>query len=201
MRIFALVLVVFTLALGSPLSTGAATLTTNTTVTGDASILGTLSKGSGSFVIDHPLEPENKLLYHSFAEASYAMNMYDGTATFGPKGEAVVALPDYFEALNKNFRYQLKPIGVPMPRLYVEREVSDNRFVIGGGVPGGKVSWQVTGERRDPYILANPIVPEVGKGPDALVDEGEYLFPAGYQLRSSFMPLVEMFDRLFGFVL
>jgi len=38
----------------------------------------------------------------------------------------------------------------------------------------------VTGIRHDPYILANPIIPEVEKGPGQLVNRGEYLYPAGY---------------------
>src|SRR5262249_4874094 len=32
---------------------------------GDVSVSGTLSKAGGSFKIDHPLDPENKYLYHS----------------------------------------------------------------------------------------------------------------------------------------
>ena len=42
------------------------------------------------------------------------------------------------------------------------------------------VSWQVTGIRQDPYILANPVINEVEKGPDELVDKGEFLFE-GYK--------------------
>ncbi|NQV92954.1 hypothetical protein HQ403_00470, partial [Candidatus Kaiserbacteria bacterium] len=43
--------------------------------------------------------------------------------------------------------------------------------------PNTRVSWQVTGIRHDPYILANPIEVEVEKGPDQLVDKGEYVHP------------------------
>ena len=35
---------------------------------GDVEVLGNLSKGGGSFKIDHPLDPENKYLFHSFVE-------------------------------------------------------------------------------------------------------------------------------------
>jgi len=35
-----------------------------------------------------------------------------------------------------------------------------NQRKIAGGVPGGEVSWQITGVRRDPYAQANPLVPE-----------------------------------------
>jgi hypothetical protein len=38
------------------------------------------------------------------------------------------------------------------------------------------VSWQVTGIRHDPYILAHPIQVEVDKGPGQPVDKGDCLF-------------------------
>ena len=152
------------------------TFTTPVYITDSASISGALSKGSGTFVIDHPLDPENKLLYHSFVESPDVKNIYDGITTLDAHGEAVVALPEYFEALNTDFRYQVKAINKPAPNLYIKEEVQNNHFTISGGTPGTKVSWQVTGIRHDPYILANPIIPEVEKGPDALVEKGEYLF-------------------------
>ena len=84
---------------------------------------GAISKGSGTFVIDHPLDPKNKLLYHSFVESPDAKNLYDGVATLDSNGEAQIRLPGYFMALNKDFRYQMKPIGAPMPNLYVKDEI------------------------------------------------------------------------------
>src|SRR3989344_7301920 len=97
----------------------AVTFTKSSTVTGDASILGALSKGSGSFVIDHPLDAANKLLYHSFVESPDVKNIYDGVATLDAKGEATIELPDYFLALNQDFRYLGTAIGEPMPELYL----------------------------------------------------------------------------------
>jgi len=76
------------------------------TVSGNVVVTGTISKGSGSFVIDHPLDPENKLLYHSFVESPDVKNIYDGVITLDVNGEATVVLPSYFEALNTDFRYQ-----------------------------------------------------------------------------------------------
>lgn len=35
--------------------------------------------------------------------------------------------------------------------MYVEKEVADNSFTIAGGKAGTKVSWQVTGIRKDAY--------------------------------------------------
>lgn len=156
------------------------TFTKNASEAGNFSITGTISKGSGTFVIDHPLDPKNKLLYHSFVESPDAKNLYQGVVDFNASGEARVTLPTYFEALNKDFRYQLKPIGAPMPNLHVKSEIVNGSFLIGGGVPGARASWQVTGTRHDPYIVANPIVVEVEKGPDALVDRGEFIFAGAH---------------------
>ncbi|MEK7505592.1 MAG: hypothetical protein AAB597_01710 [Patescibacteria group bacterium] len=157
------------------------TFTTNTNASGNFSVVGAVSKGAGSFVIDHPLDPKNKLLYHSFLESPDVKNIYDGIATLDKNGEAVIKLPSYFEALNKDFRYQLKPIGVPIPNLHIKEEEKNNQFTIGGGVANGRVSWQVTGIRHDPYILANPIEVEVEKGGDTPVTKGQYVYPEGYQ--------------------
>ncbi len=144
------------------------------------SVAGDISKASGSFVIDHPLDPKNKLLYHSFVESPDVKNLYDGIVTLDSSGGATVRLPDYFDALNTDVRYQLKPVGSPMPNLHIKTEEKNNQFRIGGGVSGGRVSWQVTGNRHDPYIINNPIIPEVEKGPNQLVDKGEYLYPDAY---------------------
>ena len=139
-------------------------------------ITGTISKGSGSFVIDHPLDPANKLLYHSFVESPDVKNIYDGVVKLDEKGEAAVELPGYFESLNSDFRYQYTAISVAAPNLHIKEEITNNTFIIAGGPPNARVSWQVTGIRQDPYILANPIVTEVEKGPEELVDRGEYVW-------------------------
>jgi hypothetical protein len=159
-----------------PASAVGLTLTGNVRFLGNLAITGSLSKGSGTFVIDHPLDPANKLLFHSFVESPDVLNIYDGVVTLDQKGEATIELPSYYGALNRDSRYQYFPIGAAMPNLHVQSEVKNNRFVIGGGVPGGKVSWQVTGVRHDPYIVANPIIPEVEKGPGALMKKGECLY-------------------------
>jgi len=151
-------------------------ITVGTTIRGNLYITGSLSKGSGSFVIDHPRMPRTHLLYHSFVESPEVKNLYDGVATLDEYGEARIALPDYFEALNKDFRYQFFPHGEAMPNLYVKEEIKNNSFVIAGGTPGGEISWQVTGNRHDPYILENPIVNEVPKSADTEVNRGECLF-------------------------
>ena len=138
---------------------------------------GTLSKGGGTFKIDHPLDPENKYLYHSFVESPDMMNIYNGNVTLDGRGESRVEMPDWFEALNQDFRYQLTPLGAPGPNLYIAEEISGGRFMIAGGDPGAKVSWQVTGVRHDPVALASRMSVEVDKRSH---EAGKYLNPEAY---------------------
>ena len=49
----------------------------------------------------------NKYLSHSFVESPDMKNVYDGMVTLDNKGEAEIDLPDWFGALNKDYRYQL----------------------------------------------------------------------------------------------
>jgi hypothetical protein len=141
---------------------------------GDVTVFGNLSKEGGSFKIDHPLDPANKYLYHSFVESPDMKNIYDGVVTLDGNGEAVVVLPDWFDALNKDFRYQLTSIGAPGPNLYVSQEVSGNHFAIAGGKPGAKVSWQVTGTRQDAWANAHRIPVEEEKSAQ---ERGYYIAP------------------------
>jgi hypothetical protein len=143
---------------------------------GDVSIDGTLTKGSGSFKIDHPLDPANKYFYHSFVESPDMMNIYNGNAMLDNHGEAVIALPQWFEALNKEFRYQLTCLGGFAP-VYIAEEIRHNRFKIAGGKSGLKVSWQVTGIRRDPYADKHRIPVEQEKHG---FERGYYLHPDAY---------------------
>ena len=88
-------------------------------------IRGPLEKPGGSFKIDHPLDPANKYLYHSFVESPDMKNIYDGVLVLDANGEAEIDLPDWFGALNKDFRYQLTAIGAPGPNLYIVEEISE----------------------------------------------------------------------------
>ena len=143
---------------------------------GDVEVTGTLFKGAGAFRIDHPLDPENKYLSHSFVESPDMKNIYDGVAVFDEAGEAIVTLPDWFEALNGDFRYQLTPMGAAFVP-YIAEEIAGNQFKVGGGIPGRKVSWQVTGIRHDAFANAHRIQVEEPK-PDAAV--GTYLHPEAF---------------------
>ncbi|MBZ5566259.1 MAG: hypothetical protein LAN64_00255 [Acidobacteriia bacterium] len=146
---------------------------------GSANINGTLFaqnlsvSGTKNFKIDHPLDPANKYLYHASIESSEVMNLYTGTAVLDKHGEAWVTLAEWFEALNRDFRYQLTSIGRFMP-VYIAKEITGNRFKIAGGKPGAKVSWQVTGIRHDAYAEAHRMEVEVEK---VGRERGKYLYP------------------------
>ena len=145
-------------------------------INGNLSVTGSISKGSGTFKIDHPQDPENKYLIHSFVESPEMMNVYNGNITTDSNGMATVVLPDYFESNNKDFRYQLTAIN-QFAQCIIKEEVSNNSFVIQTNVPNVKVSWQVTGVRNDPYANQNRIKPVVDKTES---EKGLYLHPEVY---------------------
>jgi trimeric autotransporter adhesin len=140
---------------------------------GDVQVSGSLSKGGGSFKIDHPLDPANKYLYHSFVESPDMMNIYNGNAVTDGSGTATVTMPAWFEALNSDFRYQLTVIG-QFARAIVASEIANRSFVIKTDKPDVKVSWQVTGIRQDAWANAHRIQVEVDKAPQ---DQGHYIHP------------------------
>ena len=143
---------------------------------GDVNVVGNVSKSGGSFKIDHPQDPANRLLSHSFVESPDMMNVYNGNVVTDGRGEAVVELPAYFEALNRDFRYQLTVIG-EFAQAIVAREVEDNRFVIRTDKNLVKVSWQVTGIRKDAWADAHRIPVEEDKTEAA---RGTFLHPELY---------------------
>jgi hypothetical protein len=143
---------------------------------GDVQVSGTISAGVNQFKIDHPLDPENEYLYHVAIESPEMMNIYNGNVTTDENGGAVVTLPDYFEALNKDFRYQLTVIGT-FAQAIVAHEIKGNRFVIKTNAPNVKVSWQVTGIRQDAFANKNRIAVEEAK---PVVERGYYLHPEAF---------------------
>ncbi len=143
---------------------------------GNVNVTGSLSKGGGSFKIDHPLDPENQYLFHSFVESPDMMNVYNGNVVTDHTGYAIVELPDYFQALNTDFRYQLTVIGT-FAQAIVAEEIEDNVFVIATDQPDVKVSWQVTGIRDDAWARANRIEVEVPK-PEQ--ERGQFLHPEAF---------------------
>jgi hypothetical protein len=143
-------------------------------------VVGNLQAGGAkSFVIDHPFDPANKFLKHFAIESNEVLNMYRGTIQLNAYGEATVSLPNYFEAVNTNFSYHLTAIGSAAPSLFVKQEISNNQFVIAGGQPNQKISWQITAERNDKFMAANPAERnDEPMKPTHL--KGKYVHPAEY---------------------
>jgi hypothetical protein len=115
--------------------------------------------------------------------------------TLGPNGTAVIELPAYFGALNRDFRYQLTAIGAPGPNLYIAEEIAGNRFTIAGGAAGMKVSWQVTGIRQDAWAEAHRIPVEEDK---PATERGTYLTPKEHGQPESKGHNYERLQRLKG---
>lgn len=140
---------------------------------GNVLVNGTVYKSAGGFKIDHPVDPAHKFLNHSFVESPDMKDVYDGIATTNAKGFAVVKMPNWFEALNRTFRYQLTSLS-GLQNVAVAKEISHNRFTIQSEKPRSRVSWQITGIRHDAYANAHRI-PVVQEKPQAA--QGKYLHP------------------------
>jgi hypothetical protein len=143
----------------------------NVHVTGNFSVSGTKA-----FRIDHPTDPSNKYLNHFCVESDEVLNTYSGNAVLDATGEAWVELADWFDAINRDPRYQLTCVGGQAP-VYVAEEISGNRFKIAGGNPGLKVSWQVTAVRSDPAIEKHRLPVEQEK---PAPERGKYFEPELY---------------------
>lgn len=139
------------------------------------------ASGSKSFVIDHPLDPENKTLKHFSAEGPEPQNIYNGVVTTDAHGNATVALPDYFQEINRDYRYQLTVIG-QFAQAIVSKEVENNAFAIKTDKPNVKVSWEVKGVRNDRGLRMRGFRAEEEKPAGA---RGRYFVPEAYGLPRS----------------
>ena len=145
---------------------------------GNVGVSGVLSvTGLKQFQIDHPLDPSNKYLFHASIESSEALNLYTGNAILDRHGRALVRLPDWFEAVNADFRYQLTAVGSAAPSLYVAKKIAGNQFTIAGGHSGQEVSWQVIAARNDVWIRDHPMHVEEEK---PAAERGTYIYPQGF---------------------
>ncbi|KUM99078.1 hypothetical protein AQI95_40965 [Streptomyces yokosukanensis] len=144
---------------------------------GDVRVFGQLFKSGGGFQIDHPQDPEHRVLSHSFVESSERKNIYDGMAVLDDQGQETVTLPSWFTALNTDLRFQLTPLDAPAPNIHVARHDTGDGFDIRGGPPGLEVCWQVTGVRADAWALAHPLAEEEDKPAE---EHGSYLHPEAF---------------------
>ncbi len=143
------------------------------------------SSGTKSFMIDNPLDPENKFLKHFCIESPEVLNMYRGTVILNANGEAIITLPEYFDAINIEPSYELTAIGKPAPNIYIKEEINNNKFTVAGGNAGQKISWTVYSKRNDLFIQKNPesIVIQPEKRTN---QKGKYLHPEFYNKSSDF---------------
>lgn len=147
---------------------------------GDVNVSGTLSKGHGQFVIDHPLDPANKILRHNLVESPENLCVYRGKATLDANGRATVELPDYFPALTdeENATVYLTAVGEqPSPASY--RWNDEHSAVTVFGAPNAAVAYLVLAARDDPVIhqLARPV--EEDKTDDNF-GAGRLLYPEAF---------------------
>jgi hypothetical protein len=140
---------------------------------------GLAGTGTKSFIIDHPLDPENKILKHFAIESPEVLNMYRGNVVLNGEGEATIQLPDYFMSININFSYNLTPVGRPAPGLFIKNEINENgEFTISGGNPNQKISWVVYAERNDLYMQQEGVRDVVINKDER--EKGKYLMPNLY---------------------
>ncbi|GIV09307.1 MAG: hypothetical protein KatS3mg019_1398 [Fimbriimonadales bacterium] len=135
--------------------------------------------GTKSFQIDHPLMPETHYLNHFCAEAPEPMNFYSGNVVTDAQGYATVTLPDYFETINRDFRYQLTVVDDSDEFILakVVRKIQNNRFVIRTSKPYVEVSWEVKAIRNDRWVQEYGFQTEQAKEDDI---KGKYLHPELY---------------------
>jgi hypothetical protein len=150
----------------------AGTFNGHVTVNGNLTVTGTKS----GFHIDDPRAPADRTLTHTPLETDALAVTYSGNVRTGADGRATVRLPEYAKAIAGDWRYQLTPIG-RFGQAIVEQEVRGGRFVVRTEQPGTKVSWTVTGTRRDPQAVEHGIDPVREKRG---ADRGRYLDPSLY---------------------
>lgn len=138
--------------------TGGTSTTMTLNTSGDLDVTGALSKGSGSFKIDHPLKPDTHHLVHSFIEGPQADNLYRGTvalvggATTVNLDEAGRMTEGTFVALNGNVQcLTTNEDGWTA----VRGSVSGNILTIEAqdAACTDTVSWMVLGERHDQHMI------------------------------------------------
>lgn len=114
------------------------------------------ASGTKAFRIDHPLDPTNKYLLHYSAESPMPQNFYTGVVSTDSNGYAWVNLPDYFQEINTNFKYQLTVVddadsnGFVMAK--VSKKIRGNRFQIRTSAPNVEVSWEIKADRNDAHV-------------------------------------------------
>jgi hypothetical protein len=71
------------------------------------------------------------------------LNLYGGNVTTDAQGNAMIQMPNHFNAANSDFRYQLTVIGDTFAQAIVSSRIAQNQFRIKTNLPNITVSWQV----------------------------------------------------------
>jgi hypothetical protein len=129
-------------------------------VTGTLNCSGALSKGSGSFLIDHPLDPLDKDLKHGFVEAPRYDLLYRGRVTL-VNGQATVDIDaasrmtaGTFAALTQNAEVVSLCNRTGFARVRAS-EIVGGTFTIfcEDANSTDEIAWVVLAERHDPFII------------------------------------------------
>lgn len=128
---------------------------------GSVNFFGSLSKGSGTFLIDHPLDPLNKNLRHGFVEAPEYLNIYRGTVRL-VNGRATVNIDDYFDMMQGTFWALNTDVIVSslqnqdgFSRVRPDGKMTDGtlNIICEDEACNDEIAWMVTGRRKDAYVL------------------------------------------------
>lgn len=139
---------------------------------GNTAFYGSISKAGGTFLIDHPLDPENKDLAHAFVEAPENLNVYRGEARLS-NGRATVNIDEFFlmspgtfTALNADLTVSSLQNQDSFSRLRPSSDLVNGSFEIICEDENSTdlVSWTVTGRRKDAYVLHSDPNCERGTG-------------------------------------
>jgi hypothetical protein len=124
-------------------------------VSGNVTVTGSVSKGSGSFVIDHPLS-ETKNLVHSFIEGPRADLIYRGTVTL-IGGSATINLDEEYELIPGTWKTLCRN-----PQVWISNidgwtncrgTVEDGILIIEAQTASNEsVNWLVIAERQDKHM-------------------------------------------------
>ena len=150
---------------GAGLSTQTESFRINRT---SCSVIGALSKGSGSFKIDHPLKPDTHHLVHSFIEGPQTDLIYRGKATL-VNGRAEVNIDIVAGMTEGTFVALCREV-----QCFTSNE--SDWDAVRGSVSGNKltiecqnqsssaiISWLVIGERQDKHMYETEWTDENGK--------------------------------------
>ncbi len=150
---------------------------TSATIDGNVSISGSLSKGSGTFLIDHPLDPDNKDLVHGFVESPKYELIYRGKVQLvdGVAEVDIDAMCDMsegtFGALTQNAEVTSLCNLTGFARVKPTKIIDGKFTIVAEEKVSDEISWVVVAERAD-YFIVNG---------DRWTDEKGRLIPEHYK--------------------